>query len=439
MLTRRELEQWATGWRMFICALVCLLTFVPAQLLAPIVAAHKTVSPAPPADRLAVFDDVWTTVGARYYDPALGGLDWPAWGASLRPLAARAQTQDELYAIMRRLVAPLHDAHTRVYAPGEYADWQRPRYLTTGISLRELAGALVVARVEPNTVAARAGVCAGDELLRVDNEAAAELFARRSAEFTGSSTARAARREALARLFDGPLETTINTVFADERGRTKTVQLKRTWAVRAPAFQVRRVGAYAVVAFNTFTPEIALQLTRALRMDLRRARGLILDLRDNGGGDAEAMTDIASAFLPAGTSLGRFTDRAGQITSEPQTRTALLLAADEIADFAGPLVVLVSARTASAAEIFSAALHEHGRARLVGEATCGCVLGVRRRHTLPDGGALDLSELDYRTADGARLEGAGLTPDETIAPTRADLRSDRDPIIMRALASLHAR
>jgi carboxyl-terminal processing protease len=437
MKMRRKVQQKSTSWRGFICALVCLLTFTPAQLLSPIVAAHKTVTTAMPADRLAVFDDVWTTVRARYYDPALGGVDWSAWGASLRPLAARAQTQDELYAIMRRLVAPLHDAHTRVYAPGEYADWQRPRYLTTGISLRELAGALVVARVEPNTAAARSGVRVGDELLRVDNEAAAELFARRNAEFTGSSTARAARREALARLFDGPAETSINAVFADERGRTKTVQLKRTWTVRAPAFQVRRAGAYAVVSFNTFTPEIALQLTRALHTDLRRARGLVLDLRDNGGGDAEAMTDIASAFLPAGTSLGRFTDRAGQITSEPQTRTTLLLAADEIAGFDGPLVVLVSARTASAAEIFSAALHEHGRARLVGEATCGCVLGVRRRHTLPDGGALDLSELDYRTANGARLEGTGLTPDEMIVPSRRDVIQNRDLVLVRAINLLN--
>jgi carboxyl-terminal processing protease len=391
------------------------------------------------AGRLAVFDDVWATVRARYYDPALGGVDWQAWGASLRQQAAEAQTQSELYAILRRLVAPLQDAHTRVYAPGEYADWQRPRYLTTGVALSELAGALVVARVEPDSAAARGGVRAGDELLSVDGEVAATLFARRSAEFTGSSTARAARREALARLFDGPADTSIAAVFKDERGHTKMVQLKRTWAVRAPAFSFTREGAYAIVHFNTFTPEIALALTRALRTDLRRTRGLVLDLRANGGGDAEAMTDIASAFLPASTSLGRFTDRAGQTDSAPQTRTTLLLAADEVVSFRGPLVVLVSARTASAAEIFAAALHERGRARLVGEATCGCVLGVRRRHTLPDGGALDLSELDYRTAAGTRLERAGLTPDETVAPTRDDLRTGRDPAVARAIKILEAR
>ncbi len=341
--------------------------------------------------------------------------------------------------VLRRLLAPLHDAHTRVYAPGEYADWQHPRYLNVGVGLRELAGALVVARVERDSTAARAGVRVGDVLLRVDGAEANALLARRSADTTGTSSIQAARREALSRLFDGPPDTTVNAVFADERGHERTVQLSRVWAVRVPAFDFTRTGAFAVVSFNTFTHEIALQFTRALHTDLRRARALVIDLRDNGGGDAEAMTDIASAFLPAGTKLGRFTDRTGQINSAPQTRAALLLAADEVAHFNGPLVVLVSTRTASAAEIFAAALHERGRAQLVGEQTCGCVLGIRRRHTLPDGGALDLSELDYATAAGTRLEGTGLTPDDISAPTRADLRAGRDPALTHALNIIRTR
>ncbi len=421
------------------CVALCGLLIFSAPERAAFVHAHAPVTTATSAGRVAIFDDVWATVQARYYDPAMRGVDWPAWGTSLRPAAEAARTQDELYALLRRLVAPLHDAHTRVYAPGEYTDWQHTRYLTVGVSLRELAGALVVARVERDSQAARAGVRAGDELLSVDGEPAAALFARRNVEVAASAADKNARREALAHLFDGPRDASVNAVFADERGRTKTVLLRRMWAERAPAMHVRRAGAFAIIDFNTFTQEIALQLTRALRTDLRAARGLVLDLRDNGGGDAEAMTDIASAFLPAGTSLGRFTDRAGQITSAPQTRAALLLAADEVANFRAPLVLLTSARTASAAEVFAAALHERGRATLVGEQTCGCVLGIRRRHTLPDGGALDLSELDYRTANGTRLEGAGLTPDETITPLRADLTAGRDPAITRALELLKAR
>jgi C-terminal processing protease CtpA/Prc len=151
------------------------------------------------------------------------------------------------------------------------------------------------------------------------------------------------------------------------------------------------------------------------------------------------MTDIASLFLPAGLRLGRFTDRDGRPRLEPQTRTRLFSAADTPDAFAGPVVVLTGARTASASEVFTAALRERGRARVVGEATCGCVLGIRRRHTLPDGGLLDVSEMDYRTAGGRRLEGAGLEPDERVAPTRRDLQSGRDAALARAFEILKKR
>jgi carboxyl-terminal processing protease len=100
--------------------------------------------------------------------------------------------------------------------------------------------------------------------------------------------------------------------------------------------------------------------------------------------------------------------------------------------------VLTGPRTASAAEIFAAALQERGRARVFGERTCGCVLAIRRRHPLADGGLLDVSEMDYRTATGRRLEGAGITPDRTVALTRRDLSERRDPALSAALAYLKA-
>jgi carboxyl-terminal processing protease len=84
-------------------------------------------------------------------------------------------------------------------------------------------------------------------------------------------------------------------------------------------------------------------------------------------------------------------------------------------------------------------LQERGRARVFGERTCGCVLAIRRRQPLPDGGLLDVSEMDYRTAAGRRLEGAGVVPDMTFTPTRRDLFERRDPALDAALAYLKDR
>ena len=65
---------------------------------------------------------------------------------------------------------------------------------------------------------------------------------------------------------------------------------------------------------------------------------------------------------------------------------------------------------------------------MIGTNTCGCVLAIRNRHALPDGGVLDVSEFDYRTARGVRLEGVGVKPDEVSIPTRADIYSRRDVV-----------
>ena len=64
------------------------------------------------------------------------------------------------------------------------------------------------------------------------------------------------------------------------------------------------------------------------------------------------------------------------------------------------------------------------------------MLAIRTRHALPDGGELDVSELDYRTAQGVRLEGRGLLPDESIPLERRDLYSGHDRVLELALAEL---
>lgn len=401
-------------------------------------ADSDNVSTATLEGRLAVFDDAWETVRDRYYDPTFNGLDWQQERASFRPLAARAQTTSELYAVLRRMIGSLHDAHTRVYAPDERFDWQHPRFISIGISVREVSGAPVVVSVERGSEAERAGLRMGDAIQSIDSEPALEVFTRRLKEQAGSSTPAAARLQAMAKLFEGPPGSTISLAWLGVDGKLRGANLKRQWHEREAALRVRRVrGEIGILEFDIFTQAIAVDFMRALDDKLRGVRGLIIDLRNNGGGEAEAMTEVASAFLPTGKSLGCFTDRNGRIQFEPHTRAAMLFAPDPIKGFRAPVVILTSERTSSAAEIFAASLREAGRAIIIGQNTCGCVLAIRRRHTLPDGGELDVSEMDYYTATGKRLEGSGLVPDEKITLERQDLRARRDRAIERAIERLN--
>jgi carboxyl-terminal processing protease len=389
--------------------------------------------------RLRVFDDVWETVRKRYYDPTLNGVDWSSSRQKFRQLAADAGGQPELYAAMRRMLVALRDPHTRIFAPGENADWRIQRAISIGLRVRDIGGEVVVTAVDLDSDAERAGVRVGDALIKVNGELAASIVARNIAE-QSTSTLTTARSMAVSRLFEGSSNDLLAITLRSPDGREKRLALRRRIVVRAPDFRARMVhDGIGVVRFNVFSEETATSFVKVLKADLKNARSLIIDLRENGGGKSEAMTDIASLFLPAGVNLGRFTDREGKVRLAPQTRVRFFSTADEVEYFAGPILMLTDSHTASASEVFAAALRGVRRASVIGERTCGCVLGIRRRHTLPDGGVLDVSELDYRTSSGRRLEGTGLDPDERIAPTRSDIVRGRDPALARAVAILRQR
>ncbi|MFL6337049.1 MAG: S41 family peptidase [Pyrinomonadaceae bacterium] len=412
--------------------------FSVSLLLAPAGAARRAEYASTPEGRLRIFDEVWEQVSERYFDPSFHGVDWGGLRAELRPRAAEARGEAELYALLRRMLGSLRDPHTRVYAPGESDDWRVHHYVSVGVGVRELGGEVIITDVEHDSQARRAGLRAGDAVLALDGEPVTSLLKRRLAEQNAAAASSSARLVAVAHLFDGAPDSYVLVTFARPgEKRAREVSLRREPHTRLPSFDVEEEGHdVRLVRFNIFTPEVAAQFARALKGELRGARALVIDLRDNGGGETQSMADLASTLLPSGLSLGRFTDRTGSVWLEPYTRAALVSTPDTFERFGRPVVLLTGARTASAAEVFAASLRETNRASVIGEATCGCVLGIRRRHRLPDGGILDVSEMDYHTASGTRLEGAGLRPDVTVEPTREDLRHGRDRALERALEIL---
>ncbi len=426
------------GFRVLYLVLCALL--VSQLATAPLVRAvhddSSLVSTTTVEGRLAVFDDAWETIQERYYDSKFHGIDWQAQRATFRPAAAKAGKPHEFYDVLRQMISSLRDAHTRVYSPDEKFDWWNPRFITTGVTIREIEGTPTVIQVESNSAASRTEIKPGDVILTVDDQPVAELIKQRM-RYASLSDESNTRFRAIGALLDGPAGTPVKIAWTTRKGKTKSVVLQRYWNQRELGFSNQRKGNIAILRIDAFTQSLAVEFTKMLPSALEGAEGIVLDLRGNGGGDAEAMTDVASLFLDDGTNLGRFADRSGA-SFELQTFSKRLWHSPGMSQIKLPIVVLTSENTSSAAEIMVAAFQAKHRGQVIGSGTCGCVLAIRNRHALPDGGVLDVSEFDYRTANGLRLEGAGIKPDQFVVTARADIYSRRDPALELAMKILGA-
>jgi carboxyl-terminal processing protease len=308
-----------------------------------------------------VFDDVWETIQERYYDPTFHGLDWQAKRATFRPAAARAANTHEFYEVLRQMIASLKDAHTRVYSPDEKFDWWSPRFVTVGLTIREVQGAPTVIYVDPNSAAAKTDIQQGDVIASIDNLPVAEFIAHRMRS-AGLADDTYYRFRTVATLFDGAAGTRVKVGWTTRNGKQKSATLPRYWSQRQLGFNNQRKGKIAVLRIDAFTQSVALDFSKVLPQVLEGAEGIILDLRANGGGDAEAMADVASLFLDDGTNLGKFADRSGA-SFELQTFSKRLWRVPGLLPTKLPLVVLTSENTSSAAEILVAALQTKRRAR----------------------------------------------------------------------------
>jgi carboxyl-terminal processing protease len=143
-----------------------------------------------------------------------------------------------------------------------------------------------------------------------------------------------------------------------------------------------------LVRIARFTSDVATRVDREIRrLAGRGLTALVLDVRDNPGGELDAAVRLAEDFLPEGAVIAILTDADGDET---------VLRARRGAGHTMPLVLLVDAGTASAAELFAFALKAHGRASIAGEATYGKAT-VQRPVAAADGGLVHATVAVWRT------------------------------------------
>ncbi|MFN8519192.1 MAG: S41 family peptidase [Chloroflexota bacterium] len=266
---------------------------------------------------------------------------------------------------------------------------------------------LVVEGVIPGSPAEKGGLLAGDLLVAVDGR-----------EVAGSTL------DDVVDWVRGPSGSQV-TLSLLRDGSALDLALTREVieqsAVQASTLADGRVGLIGVSGFSSGA---AADLRAALETQLAAgAQGFVLDLRDDPGGYVDAALAIASEFVGSGPiywdeyadgTLVEHDAQAGGVATDPSI----------------PVVVLVNGGTASASEIVSGALHDTGRATLVGETTFGKGT-VQQWHLLSgDAGGFRLSVAKWLTPDKTWIHGVGITPDVVVEPGQAGAD---DPQVAKAL------
>lgn len=403
-----------------------------AAALAALALSSAPVRAAEAPGYPALFDEVWKTVDANFYDPLFNGHDWRAIGARYRDRAAGAKDDAAFGRVANQMLDELKVSH--LYLSPPVAN-RATGGVGIGAMIEKVGGEDVVVEVVPLTDAQRQGLQVGDRIL---DPAAAR----------------------------GPLGAAAELRVRGCDGRERTVRVRHEaagWPPQHPGFAWRAVGV---------RPGVTLGYLRIDRLDdgaasyvdqameeLADTQGIVIDVRRNTGGNlsglrlvsyfsGESKPAVALLARPYLAALGRPVT-AKDIAALPPTRGAYTNAAifasieqgrgaaaywsEDLGPkrYRGKVVVVVGEETGSAGEGFALLMQEMAKAPLVGRRTAGVLLSSDRfdlsggwRLTVPVGGNWGPDGRDYK--DQAAI------PDITVPRTAADLCRADDPDLMKA-------
>jgi carboxyl-terminal processing protease len=334
-------------------------------------------------------------------------------------LAGGRLTERELqFAAARAAAASLRDSHTGFITPERLAEIRRQQqneaaFTGIGILLLSKDGRFYARLVFSGSPAQRAGLQPFDRILAID----------------GVSTEGMTTEQVSSRI-RGPQGTTVTLTVRRATQPTPVVVSIVREPIVVPSVEWSVLdGQVGYLRLGQFNQGASARVARAVReLQQQGIRGLVLDLRGNPGGFVSELNRVAEVFLPRG--LVVYT-----MESRDEGRRAYLTRTGPLLDPSVPVVVLVDDDTASAAELLSAALRDHGRAPLVGLRTAGAVL-VSVTFPLPGGAGLSVAIARMLTPRGEELEGRGLVPDVEVDLTSADLERGFDSQLARGTQEL---
>ncbi|MBD2462584.1 peptidase S41 [Oscillatoria sp. FACHB-1407] len=378
-----------------------------------------------------VFNEVWQTINANFYDDTFNGVDWASQRDKYKPQALQARTREAFATVINQMLADLKTSHTYFYTPNETAYYQllgifqpdiqelppaakslfpNGKYEYTGIGLftKTMNGKTFVSAILDGSPAATAGVMVGDELLSVDGNPyqAIESFAGKAGQRVTLLIQRSADPTSQQAIDVTPQTFDTTTLF-------KEAQQASTQIIEQ---QDNRIG-YIHIWSNAADFHQEQMLEELMFGELSRADGLVLDIRDGWGGGSIAYLNFFTGESPSVTSIRRNGD-----TFVANYR------------WQKPVVLLINEGSRSSKEIIAFGFRQANLGAIVGTTTAGAVV-AGRGFVMQDGSLLYVAVADVLVDGNQRLEGKGVAPDIPVA-FPLEYAAGVDPQKQQAIATL---
>lgn len=362
--------------------------------------------------------EAWGLIRETYVDPTFNNQDWDSKLGETMSEILPEKTADAAYGKIQSMLATLGDPFTRIVSPQDYKSF---RIGSDGslegvglmIASESETGRLIVISSLEGGPAARAGIHSGDELVQINDETLLGMDGEKAATKlrgpAGTPVKLKLRRQVTGKAIG---ETDLTEVNLLRENIKLSPVFTTVLAHSAPDGHILKTG---YLRLTTFSQNAAADMEKAIsELENDGAESYILDLRNNPGGLVKAGLDVAQMWLDGNEVLVNTIDRDGS-TLPISLMNGHALTHD-------PLVILVNGGSASASEILAGALHDNGRAVLIGSKTFGKGK-IQSVTELNDGSALFVTVAKYLSPSLHEIDQVGIVPDVQCSPEDITLSS----------------